>query len=105
MRAVLKMIAWRLVFAVPLLVAVTIGMFALAQASPFDPVRQYLGERALVTSPEVVESIRQNWGLDRPVLEQYATWFGNLVSGELGESRSLHRPVGEIIGERLGWTL
>ncbi|MET8047911.1 ABC transporter permease [Streptosporangium sp. NPDC005286] len=105
MRAVLKMIAWRVAFAVPLLVTVTIGMFALAQASPFDPVRQYLGERALVTSPEVVESIRQNWGLDRPVLEQYATWFGNLVSGELGESRSLHRPVGEIIGERLGWTL
>ncbi|GLW11644.1 ABC transporter permease [Microtetraspora sp. NBRC 13810] len=105
MRAVLKMVAWRAAFAAPLLVIVTIGMFALAQASPFDPVRQYLGERALVTSPEVAESIRQNWGLDRPVLEQYATWFGNLVSGDLGESRSLHRPVVEIIGDRLGWTL
>ncbi|MCG5212542.1 ABC transporter permease [Streptosporangium sp. KLBMP 9127] len=105
MRAVLRMVAWRVAFAVPLLVIVTIVMFALAQASPFDPVRQYLGERALVTSPEVVEAIRANWGLDRPVLEQYATWFGNLVSGELGESRSLHRPVTEIIGERLGWTL
>ncbi|MFF3444885.1 ABC transporter permease [Streptosporangium sp. NPDC002721] len=105
MRAVLKMVAWRAAFAVPLLVIVTIGMFALAQASPFDPVRQYLGERALVTSPEVAESIRQNWGLDRPVVEQFATWFGNLASGELGESRSLHRPVAEVIGERLGWTL
>ncbi|MFC7640969.1 hypothetical protein ACFQX6_08160 [Streptosporangium lutulentum] len=28
----------------------------------------------------MVESIRQNWGLDRPVLEQYATWFGNLAA-------------------------
>ncbi|MEU8381482.1 ABC transporter permease [Streptosporangium sp. NPDC048865] len=105
MRAVLKMVAWRVAFAVPLLVIVTIGMFALAQASPFDPVRQYLGERALITSPEVAESIRRNWGLDRPVLEQFAAWFGNLAGGELGESRSLHRPVADVIGERLGWTL
>ncbi|MDF5755887.1 ABC transporter permease [Spongiactinospora sp. TRM90649] len=105
MRAVLRMVAWRIAFAVPLLVIVTIVMFALAQASPFDPVRQYLGERALVTSPEIAERIRANWGLDRPVLEQFAAWFGNLVGGDLGESRSFQRPVAEIIGERLGWTL
>ncbi|MFI6510533.1 ABC transporter permease [Streptosporangium sp. NPDC050855] len=105
MRAILTMVAWRIAFAVPLLVIVTIGMFALAKASPFDPVRQYLGERALVTSPEAAEAIRRNWGLDRPVTEQYATWFTGLVRGELGESRSFHRPVAEVIGERLGWTL
>ncbi|WP_225878173.1 ABC transporter permease [Spongiactinospora rosea] len=105
MRAVLRMVAWRVAFAVPLLVIVTIVMFALAQASPFDPVRQYLGDRALVTSPEILEQIRANWGLDRPVHEQFAAWFGNLVSGDLGESRSFHRPVAEVIGERLGWTL
>ncbi|NUT38537.1 MAG: ABC transporter permease [Thermoactinospora sp.] len=80
-------------------------MFALAQASPFDPVRQYLGDRAMVTDPAVVAQIRANWGLDRPFLEQYATWLGNLVTGELGESRSFHRPVAEIVAERLPWTL
>ncbi|WP_283137743.1 ABC transporter permease [Rhizohabitans arisaemae] len=99
------MVAWRLLFAVPLLLIVTAVMFALAKVSPFDPVRQYLGDRASLTSSEVVEQIRRNWGLDRPVLEQYLTWLGNLLRGELGDSRSLHRPVAEIIGERLGWTL
>ncbi|WP_433349261.1 ABC transporter permease [Microtetraspora malaysiensis] len=104
-RALARMAVWRLVFAVPLLLAVTIGMFALAKASPFDPVRQYLGDRALTTSPEVAERIRANWGLDRPLAEQYLTWLGNLVRGDLGDSRSLHRPVAEVIGDRLGWTL
>ncbi|MBB5964679.1 ABC transporter permease [Planomonospora venezuelensis] len=99
------MAAWRLAFAVPLLLAVTAGMFALAQASPFDPVRQYLGDRAVVTDPAVVERIRANWGIDRPVLEQYATWLGNLLRGDLGDSRSLHLPVAQVIAERLPWTL
>ncbi|WP_344967338.1 ABC transporter permease [Streptosporangium fragile] len=102
---ILRLVAWRLAFAAPLLVAVTAGMFALAKASPFDPVRQYLGDRAMVTDPEVVERIRANWGLDRPVLEQYAAWAGNLLRGDLGDSRSLHLPVAQVIAERLPWTL
>ncbi|MGN9781059.1 ABC transporter permease [Nonomuraea sp. ZG12] len=97
--------AWRLAFAVPLLLAVTFGMFALAKASPFDPVRQYLGDRAAITSPQIMAEIRANWGIDRPLLEQYTTWLGNLLRGDLGESRSLHLPVAQVIGERLGWTL
>ncbi|MGW6504027.1 ABC transporter permease [Nonomuraea angiospora] len=100
-----RIVAWRLAFAVPLLLAVTFGMFALAKASPFDPVRQYLGERAMVTSPQIMAEIRANWGLDRPLAEQYATWLGNLLTGDLGESRSLRLPVAQVIGERLGWTL
>lgn len=100
-----RIVAWRLAFAVPLLLAVTFGMFALAKASPFDPVRQYLGDRATTTSPQVMAEIRANWGLDRPLTEQYATWLGHLLRGDLGESRSLRLPVAQVIGERLGWTL
>ncbi|MEU6997894.1 ABC transporter permease [Nonomuraea sp. NPDC046570] len=100
-----RLVLWRLAFAVPLILAVTAGMFALAHASPFDPVRQYLGDRAMTTAPEVVEQIRANWGLDRPIVEQYTTWLGNLLQGELGESRSFNRPVAEIVAERLPWTL
>lgn len=103
--ALARLVAWRLVFVVPLLLAVTAVMFGLAKASPFDPVRQYLGDRALTTGPEIQERIRANWGLDRPLAEQYLTWLGNLLSGDLGESRSFHRPVAEVIGERLGWTM
>ncbi|GIH97790.1 ABC transporter permease [Planobispora siamensis] len=100
-----RIVAWRAVMAAPLLLAVTFAMFALAKASPFDPVRQYLGDRAMTTGPEIAARIRANWGLDRPLVEQYVTWLGNLVTGDLGESRSLRLPVTQVIGERLGWTL
>ncbi|MFC4533804.1 ABC transporter permease [Sphaerisporangium dianthi] len=100
-----RIVAWRLAFAVPLLLVVTFAMFALAKASPFDPVRQYLGDRAMTTSPQIVADIRANWGLDRPLLEQYTSWLGHLLRGDLGESRSLRLPVAQVIGERLGWTL
>lgn len=99
------MVAWRAAFAVPLLLAVTAGMFALAEASPFDPIRQYLGDRALTTSPEIAERMRENWGLDRPFFEQYLAWLGNLLRGDFGRSLTLHRPVVDVIGERLGWSL
>jgi peptide/nickel transport system permease protein len=101
----LRLVLWRLAFAVPLLVLVTVAMFTLASLSPFDPVRQYLGDRAMTTSPEIVAQIRANWALDRPVIEQYTAWLGNLLRGELGESRSFHRPVLEVVTERLPWTL
>lgn len=104
-RTLARMAVWRVAFAVPLLFAVTAGMFALAKASPFDPIRQYLGDRAQTTSPEVTARIRENWGLDRPLIEQYLDWLGSLLRGDLGESRSLHRPVTDVIGERLGWSL
>ncbi|MFD0477181.1 hypothetical protein ACFQ0B_59955 [Nonomuraea thailandensis] len=61
-----RIVLWRLAFAVPLLLAVTFGMFALAKASPFDPVRQYLGERAMVTDPRIMAEIRANWGWTGP---------------------------------------
>ncbi|SDG02859.1 peptide/nickel transport system permease protein [Sinosporangium album] len=105
MRVILRMVAWRVAFAVPLLLIVTVGMFALAKASPFDPVRQYLGDRAMVTAPEVMERIRENWGIDRPVLEQFTAWLGNFLQGDYGESRTFHRPVAEVIMDRLPWTL
>lgn len=104
-RTIGRLVLWRLVFAVPLLLLVTFVMFALAKASPFDPVRQYLGDRAAITSQEVQDQIRDNWGLDEPVTAQYATWLGNLVQGDLGESRSQRRPVAEVISLRIGWTL
>ncbi len=51
-RAVGGLVTRRLVLALPVLVAVSLGLFALVSASPFDPVRAYLGDRALVTSEE-----------------------------------------------------
>jgi peptide/nickel transport system permease protein len=105
LRGLGRLVAVRVALAVPLIVLVTVGLFALGKASPFDPVRQYAGERAFTTRKENLDEIRHNWGLDRPAHEQYLAWAANLARGDLGPSRSQHRPVTQVITDRLGWSL
>ncbi|GAB2947986.1 ABC transporter permease [Micromonospora polyrhachis] len=105
--AIARTVGLRLAAAVPLLVLVSFGLFLLGKASPFDPVLQYVGDAgAARVSTEDLARMRANWGLDQPLLVQYWEWATNLFSGDLGNARSMGgRPVGELIGERLGWTV
>jgi peptide/nickel transport system permease protein len=61
-RAISLLVARRLAFGVPLLLVVSLGMFVLAKASPFDPVQRYFGARIIGASAERVAQIRENWG-------------------------------------------
>ena len=85
-----------------ILVGVTMVTFALAFLMPADPVRQIAGRNA---TPETVESIRHQLGLDRPVPEQYATYLGHLAQGDLGHSYIQKTDVGQLIMSRLPATL
>ena len=85
-----------------ILVGVTMVTFALAFLMPADPVRQIAGRNA---TPETVESIRHQLGLDRPVPEQYATYLGHLAEGDLGHSYIQKTDVGQLIMSRLPATL
>ena len=100
-----RLVRNRALAVVPVLLAVTIGMFALGAASPFDPVRQYAGDSAFTATAENLDQIRHSWGLDRPLAEQYLRWLGHLLQGDLGSSTTLHRPVSEVLADRAGWTL
>lgn len=71
---------------------------------PGDPVSVMLGPQAQV-SEAVKDGIRAELGLDRPPLEQYVSYLGQLVQGNLGESYQLRMPVTEVIGRQLGATL
>jgi peptide/nickel transport system permease protein len=99
------LVARRLAFGVPLLLVVSLGMFLLAKASPFDPVQRYFGARIIGASAERVAQIRANWGVDAPVLTQYGAWLAHAVTGDFGDSHSLQQPVSQVIGERLGWSV
>jgi len=85
-----------------ILIGVTMVTFALAFLMPADPVRQIAGRNA---TPETVESIRHQLGLDRPVPEQYATYLGHLAQGDLGHSYIQKTDVGQLIMSRLPATL
>ncbi|MFE2867576.1 MULTISPECIES: ABC transporter permease [unclassified Embleya] len=99
------MVARRLAAAPVVLLAVTFLVFALGAASPFDPVRQYAGDAAFTASARNLEQIRAGLGADRPFVAQWWSWLGDALTGDLGASRSLRMPVGQVIGERLGWTV
>lgn len=81
---------------------VSLLAFALGSLAPGDPAELYL-ERSLgrpPTGPELTAQ-QQAMGLDRPAFEQYKSWLGGAVKGDLGRSFRDSRPVVELLRERL----
>ncbi len=77
-------------------------VFLIMALIPGDPATAILGAFA---TPENATKLRAELGLDRPLIEQYFTWAGNLLSGDFGRSYALNRPVLDELLERLGPTL
>ena len=92
----------RLLLTVPVLVGISVVVFLIMALIPGDPATAILGAFA---TPENATKLRAELGLDRPLIEQYFTWAGNLVSGDFGRSYALNRPVLDELFERLGPTL
>ncbi|NYE44353.1 peptide/nickel transport system permease protein [Streptomyces fulvorobeus] len=99
------MTARRALSAVPVLIAVTFGVFAVAAASPFDPVKAYAGTAGLTASQENLDQLRANLGVDQPLLTRWWDWLTSAVRGDLGDPSVMRMPVADVIGERAGWSL
>lgn len=82
----------RLALTVPLLIGITLIAFVISHAVPADPVTANLGQKAM-SDPVIVAAFRAEWGLDRPVHEQYLIYLRNLLRGDLGRSIKSRRPV------------
>jgi len=95
-------IARRLVGSVLILVGVSLVTFFLLYVLPADPVRQIAGRSA---TPETVESIRRQLGLDQPFWVQYWRYLSGLAQGDLGRSYLQRTEVAELIWARLPPTL
>lgn len=92
----------RLLATVPILLGLSVVVFAMMAAIPGDPATAILGSYA---TPENVERLNRQLGLDRSLVEQYLTWLGNLLQGDMGRSYALNRPVADEVFERFGATL
>jgi peptide/nickel transport system permease protein len=92
----------RLLHVIPVLIATTLLVFALLSLSPSDPAQLILGMGA---KPEQLEMMREQLGLNDPLLIRYARYMGGVLTGDLGMSYSTNRPVAELIGARLPNTL
>ena len=97
-----RYILFRAAASVPVLIGITIIVFVILSLIPGDPATAILGSYA---TPENVARLNAQLGLDRPLVERYFIWLGNLLQGDLGRSFSLNRPVIDEILERLNATL
>ena len=87
---------------VPVLVGVSVVVFLIVHAIPGDPAVIAAG---LEASPETVERIRHDLGLDRPLPEQFVTFIARAAQGELGTSIRTGSPVAQEIAARLPFTV
>src|SRR5437588_10855165 len=85
---------------VPLMVGMTLIAFIFSHTLPADPVGANLGQRSM-EDPAIVAAFRAQWGLDRPLPEQYVTYLRNLLQGNLGMSIRTHMPVADDLGRYL----
>jgi len=88
----------RLLYGVPILLGVSIIVFALIQLAPGDAASLLIPPEA---SKEVAEQIRAKLGLDQPVYIQYIRWLGRLVQGDLGASIVTNMPVASELASAL----
>ncbi|RYE34838.1 MAG: ABC transporter permease [Hyphomicrobiales bacterium] len=92
----------RLFQMLPVLLIASFAIFAMIYAVPGGPVAVIVGENA---GPEEVAAAIQRYGLDRPMVVQYADWLGRAATGDFGLSLHSRQPVLQLIGERLPATL
>lgn len=81
---------------------ISVVIFVIARVVPGDPARMSLGENA---PAEVVDALRKEMHLDRPIYEQYAFWISGVARGDFGKSLVSNRPVLADIKETLPATL
>lgn len=101
--ALLRLLLRRLAVALPLLLIISFGVFALVHLAPGDPVRALLGTRP--SDPDTLAALRDRYHLNDPFIVQYAKWLWQVLQGDLGRSINGNRLVWSAIKERAGVTI
>jgi peptide/nickel transport system permease protein len=99
---VLKLIARRLLAAIPILLVVSALLFCVLRLLPVDPAAMSLPPNATI---EEVEAKRHEMGLDRPLPEQYLIWLNGALRGDFGRSIALRREAGSLVATTLPVTI
>ena len=89
-----RFIAKRIISVIPVLIIVSIVIFSLIHLVPGDPATAMLGDLA---TEEDIAALRIRMGLDKPLIEQYFIWIGNVFHGDFGMSVVNNETVGSLI--------
>lgn len=100
-----KYIAGRILFVIPIMLALSLFTFALTYLSPSDPVTLYYTSLGVSPDREMVEETKEEMGLNDPFIVQYGRWLGNTLHGDLGTSYKYKTPVAQEMAKRLPNTI
>lgn len=98
----LRLLGVRLAAVIPTLLFATFTIFGLQHIGPADPVTVILGENA---TPERIAEVREQLGLNDPLVVQYGKWLGDVVTGDLGTSIIRTEQVSDVISRALPTTI
>ncbi|OYO07291.1 peptide ABC transporter permease [Enemella evansiae] len=98
----LRFVVRRLLLMIPVLLGLSLLLFAWLRALPGDPASALLGDKA---TPEAVARINAQYGFDQPIPVQYVTWLGQLIRGDFGSSPRTGQPVVGTFLERFPATV
>jgi peptide/nickel transport system permease protein len=99
---VLRFIVRRLLQLIPILLGLSVLLFAWLRALPGGPAQAALGERA---TPEAIEQYNELFGLDQPLYVQYFRYLGRVLTLDFGNSSQYGRPVTDVFLERFPGTI
>src|SRR5262249_34741736 len=102
MSTILRLIARRVLVALPILAIVSALLFGVLRLLPVDPAAMSLPPTATLAE---IESKRQEMGLDRPLPQQYLIWLENVAAGDLGTSIHFRRAVQGLVAEPVPATI
>lgn len=99
---IVKFVAKRLLYGFITLIVVSVLIFVLTSALRGDPASIVLGREA---TPEALQALRSEFGLDKPLLTQYFNWISGIFQGDLGNSFTTRLPIWETLSSRVGASL
>jgi peptide/nickel transport system permease protein len=101
---VLNYLVYRLLIMIPTLIAISLLIFTIIQLPPGDYFSTYLAElqaQGEAADPAKIEFLREQYGFDKPMWQQYIFWAAGFLEGDLGYSFAYNLPVSAVVGDRL----
>ena len=100
----LQYVAKRLLMMIPTLLAISVIVFTIIQLPPGNYIESYIAEleaQGESVDEQKVAFLREYYGLDKPLPEQYVHWVGGMLKGDFGYSFEFNMPVTKVIGDRM----
>jgi peptide/nickel transport system permease protein len=97
----------RVLIMIPTLIAISVIVFTIIQRPPGDYLSAYVAEleaQGESMSGDKIAYLREQYGFDKPLWQQYALWAGGMLHGDFGYSFEYNLPVSEVVGDRLWLT-